>query len=102
MTVVVATGEGMEGLGMSIRYMAAYFYADDGIIASNQPERLHRVFDILTGLFDWVGLRMNTRKTTIMACHPCHAPGRMLVEPYERRAAGIKTSFQDIQRRRVP
>ena len=34
-TVVTATEEGMEGLGMSIRDFAEYFYANDGLVALN-------------------------------------------------------------------
>ena len=64
-----------EGLGLSIQDLAAYFYADDDFIASTHPERLTREFDILAGLFNRVGLRMNARKTVSMACQSCHAPG---------------------------
>ena len=34
MTVVAPTKESMDGLGLSIRELAAYFYADDGFVAS--------------------------------------------------------------------
>ena len=56
MAVVEETEEGMEGIGMSIWDLAAYFYAGDGIVASTQPERLQSSFDVLAGLFDRVGL----------------------------------------------
>ena len=49
--VVEATKEGMEGIYLSIQYMASYFYANNVLIASPQPERLQRVSDVLTGLF---------------------------------------------------
>ena len=83
-TVVAPTKEEIEGLGLSIQDLAAYFYADDGLVASTQPERLQREFDVLTGLFDQVGLRTNTRKTVIIACQPCHMPGSILVVVYVR------------------
>ena len=69
-TVVAATKEGTEGLGNSIRDLAAYLNAGYGLVASTQPERLQREFDVLTGLFDRVVLRKNTRKTVSMACQP--------------------------------
>ena len=47
----------MGGLGLTILYLAAYFYSDDGLVESTQPERLQRAFDILTDLFNRVGLR---------------------------------------------
>ena len=39
-TVVAPTKDGMEVLGLSIRYLSAYFYANNGLVASAQPERL--------------------------------------------------------------
>ena len=74
--------EGTGGLGMPIRDLAVYFYSGNGLVASTQPERLHRAFNILTGLFYWVGLKTNTRKMVIIAYQPFHAPVRMLVEAY--------------------
>ena len=69
-------------LGMSIQDLTAYFYSDNGFIYSTQPERLQRSSDDLTGLFDKVILRKNTKKTASIACQPCHKPGVMLVEAY--------------------
>ena len=100
-TVVAEIEEGTERLGMSIWDLAAYFYAYNGLITSTQTERLQRAFAILTGLFDRVGLRTNTRKTASMACQPCHASGKMSVEAYERRTTGTGPTFWDRYRRRV-
>ena len=62
--VVVAVTEvtevGVEGLGVSIKDPAAYFYSDNVIVASTQLERPHRVVDVLAGLLYWVSLRKNT------------------------------------------
>ena len=55
--------------------LAENFYANNVIMASTELERLQRVFDVLTSLFDWVGLRTNAAKTVGMVCQPCHAPG---------------------------
>ena len=55
--VAEADGEvGPEVFGQYMQRMAAYFYADDGIILSMSVARLQRAFDILTDLFDWVDL----------------------------------------------
>ena len=64
--VVTPTEAGTGGLGLTIINLAAYFYANYGLVASTQPEMLQRVFGILTGLFDWVGLRKNTVNTVGM------------------------------------
>ena len=100
-TVVALTKAGMEGLGLSIQDLVAYFYANDGFVALTQPERLHRAFEVLTGLFDWVGLRKNTQKTGSMACQTCDAPGRMPGEAYGMRMTGTGPTFQEQQWRRV-
>ena len=92
-TFVEPTVDVLEGLGLSIRELAAYFYAEDGLVASIKPERLQREFDILTGLFDQVGLSMNTRKTVIMECQPYHAPGQMYLEEYKRRTTGAGSTL---------
>ena len=64
--VVTPIEAGMGGLGITIIDLAAYFYANDGLVASTQPERLQRVFDVLTGIFYCVVLRKNTAKTVDM------------------------------------
>ena len=51
-----------------IRKLVAYFYADDGLVAARDADTLQKAFDILTGLFDRVGLRTNTTKTEVMIC----------------------------------
>ena len=65
-TVVDPTEDGMERLGLQIRDLVWYLYADDGLVTLTQPERLQRAFDVLTGLFDWVSLRTNKRNTVSM------------------------------------
>ena len=74
-TVVMPTESGKGGLGLTIIDLVEYFYADDGLGASTQPDRLQRAFDVLTGLFNRVILRTNTANTVGMVCHPFHAPG---------------------------
>ena len=67
--------EGTGGLGLKIIDLVAYFYADDGLVVSTQPERLKRAFGVLTGLFNWVILWKNTANTVGMVCQSCHTPG---------------------------
>ena len=65
------------GFGLMIIDLAADFYANDSLVASTQLERLQRLFDVLTILFDRVGLHTNTANMVGMLCQPCHAPGGM-------------------------
>ena len=69
-TVVIPIEAGTGRLGLKIIDLAVYFYANDGLVASTQLERLQRDFDFLTGLFNWVGLRANMAKTVGMVCQP--------------------------------
>ena len=100
-TLMVSTEEGAGGLGLSIRDLAAYFYADDGIVASIQPERLHCASNVITGLFNQISLRKNTWKMVSMACHPCHVPVRMSVEAYDILTTGTGLTFQERKRMQV-
>ena len=54
--VSMPTEAGTGGLGLTIIYLATYFYGDDGLVALPQTERLQRAFDVLTGLFGRVVL----------------------------------------------
>ena len=49
-------GTGQEGLGTTIQFLSALFYAGDGFITSPERTRLQGDFDALTGLFYRVGL----------------------------------------------
>ena len=82
---------------MSVGELLVYLYTDNGLVASTQLERLQREFDVLTGLFNRVGLSTNTRKTVRMLCQPCHAPGLMSLELYVRRATGMVSTFRQRQ-----
>ena len=53
-----------------IRTLIAIFYADDGLIASRNPKTLQTAVNLLTGLFDRVGLQTNTTKTEVMVFVP--------------------------------
>ena len=71
------------GLGLTIIDLAAYLYAKDGLVASTQPDRLQRAFDVLTCLFNRFGIRTNTAKIVGMVFQPCHSPGGISEEAYE-------------------
>ena len=80
--VLHPTTDVLEGQYLSLGKLAAYFYTYNGIVVSNQPERLQRAFDVLTDLFDQIGLRTNTRKMVSITCQPCHMHVWMSLEAY--------------------
>ena len=68
MKVVSEMEAGMEENGMLVQDLAAYFYADGGLVMLPQPYMLQRSFEVLMDLFNWVGLRTNAQKKVIMDC----------------------------------
>ena len=46
----------------------AFFYADNGLVASKETGWIQSEFGMLKGIFDWVRLRTNVRKTVGMVC----------------------------------
>ena len=49
------------------------FYSDYRMVASTDSGCLQSVFDTLTGLFGWVGMRTSVFKTVGAVCKPCLA-----------------------------
>ena len=65
--VAVPTEAGTEVLRETIQELAALFYADYGLVASPRLERLQRAFNVLTYLFNWVGISTNVQRMVSMA-----------------------------------
>ena len=84
---------------MTIIDLEAYLYAKGGLMASIQPERLKRAFDVLTRLFNQVGLQTNTEKTVGMVCQSCNSPGGISEEAYKKQTARKGPTFWEGQRR---
>ena len=64
--VVVEREDGPEGRGREGKHQSALLYVDGSMVASPDPGWLQGAFDTLVGLFNLVGLRMNTGKTVGM------------------------------------
>ena len=71
-TVVAPTVDGLEVWDLSLGELVSYFYANNGLVVSTQPERRHRAVYALTGIFVWVILRTNMMKTLSMAWNDIH------------------------------
>ena len=54
-----------------VKVWEAILYAGNRMVASTNSGWLQIAFYMMTGLFDWVGLKTNIRKTVGMVCHPC-------------------------------
>ena len=82
------------------RHQAALFYADDGMLASSDPQWLRWAFTQLVGLFDRVGLNTNTGKMVSMTCRPCNTTGNWSEEAYGRLITGDGPTFRERNRER--
>ena len=47
---------------MHLKVKTAFFYVNDGLVASANPVRLQTKFNTLTGIFEWIGLWENVLK----------------------------------------
>ena len=56
------------------------------------------MFDMLTRIFDRVGLKMNVQKTVGMVCHPCQVSGVQEDKAYTQRMTGTGGSYKERQR----
>ena len=59
--VVTPMEAGKEGLGENIQDLAAFFYADVGLVVLTHPKRFQRAFDVLIDLLDQFGLRTSAQ-----------------------------------------
>ena len=73
--------------------MAAFFYADDGILILHQPARLQVALDVLMRLVDRVGIQTNINNMVGMVCKPCNMSGGHLEVAYVRRMMGVGLYF---------
>ena len=73
---------------------AAFFNADNEVVASTDLGWLQLAFDFLTGLFDWVRLRTKVRKTMGVVFWPFRAVGVRAEKSYIRRMTGEGRSFK--------
>ena len=64
--VVVTTEAGAEGIRETIQELVDFFYADDGLVALPQTERLQREFNVLIDIFHLIGIWKNVWKMVIM------------------------------------
>ena len=76
-------------MGKKYYEFLAEFYADDGIIANREPERLQQSLDALVALFEHVGLITNTEKTKAMTMIPCKIRTRLIEEVYANSIEGL-------------
>ena len=81
----------------SLMMKSAFFYADDGVVASTDPGCLQSEFDTLTGIFGRVRQQTNVRKTVGVLYRLCRAAEVRADEAYIRRMTGEGLIFKEGQ-----
>ena len=99
--VIVERARGQDGSGRDGQRQSALLYTDDGMVASSDLRWLYWDFINLVGLFNWVGLRKNVRKTVVMVCRPCQAAFIQSEALYKKRMTSEGLSYRERQQVRV-
>ena len=74
-----------SGIGLEIRRLLTAFYVDNGLIALRDPVLLQDAFNTPVGLFEQVGLVINTKKREGQICTPGRIRVSLLTESYRNR-----------------
>ena len=101
---VSVTAEGAEERGGYRKegiHQNPLLYAYNVMVPSSDPQWIQGAFSTLVGIFDWVGLWTNVRKTYRMVYRPCQAAGTQTEAAYERQTKGEVPSYREQQRGRV-
>jgi Reverse transcriptase (RNA-dependent DNA polymerase) len=77
------------------------FYADDGVIAGENPQEVQTLLDFFTSTFARVGLKMNAEKTEALIMNGGKVCPAMLVWAYNRKISGIGSSFTELAKEKV-
>ena len=92
---VIADAMERSERGKEGRHLAAFFYADNSMVALSDTRWLQGAFNTLIVLFDMVGLCTNVGKTVGMVCHPCQAVVNLLEVAYVRMVTGEGPTYRE-------
>ena len=83
-----------------LKVKAAFFCADNGMVASTDPGWLQTAFSMLARLFGRVGMNKNVIKTVGMSCHTFRASGVRAEKTYTHGMLVEGRSYKERQRER--
>ena len=69
--VVLNEEAGMEGFGRAVQALTVLLYEKNGILEYPRIDLIQKTLEVLTGLFDWVGLWTNMVKVVGMTFQTC-------------------------------
>ena len=87
--IVVGEEDRPDGFRRYVQWIKAFFYEDNGILASLQLSRLHSALDVLTGLFGRVILQNNFKNMVGIVCQHYLMDGGHLESAYRRQVTGV-------------
>ena len=101
--VTLVTGEEveLERFGQPFQWLAAFFYTDDGLLASPRLARLQATLGVLIGVIEKFGLQTKINKTSGMVCQPYHMTDEHSEAAYARKMTGVGPSFRGPKRQQV-
>ena len=76
-------------------------YADDDQLSAMDREWLQRALNILVGMFERMGLKVNIAKTKFMICLPSSHHSHMSLDAYKRKMTGEGDTYRERKRRKV-
>ena len=91
-----------DGLGHAMGRSMGVLYAEYDLIGSKNQEWLQGTYNVLIGLFLWVGLIANVTKSKIFMCRPGTIRLVMSEEAMGCRSTGRGTTYQERLQRRLP
>jgi hypothetical protein len=91
----------VEALEDKDAQISSIFYADDGVLTSNDAISLQTSSDHLLSLFRRVNLEANMKKSKSMICLPGKVQGHISSLAYKRRMIGEGESYKDRKRRKI-
>ena len=91
---MVGEESGLDGFGWVVHWLTVFFHSAVSLLFLSSKSQFQLDLDVLTGLFDRVGLHTNVKKPVRMACQPCHIVGGHSEVAYMRWMTGMVPSFQ--------
>ena len=91
-----------DGLGDTVRRCVGFFYADDGMVGSRNPDWMKYKMNVLVELFRRYGLVSNAAKSHKMTCEPRELRAGISEEAMALKCTGMGYSYRVRLRRRIP
>ena len=84
-----------------LKVKAAFFYAENKMVASTNTGWIQTAFDMIMGLFDWMILQKNDTKILGVVCHPGQAARVWADKAYTWRMPWYRRSYKERHQERV-